>query len=1106
MLILGTRARRSENKNESSEDTTAKSHSDTLREGFSNALSEAVFSDDLDKCISSIAASVRSAFGGDAFVFRRNADVIELVSFSSSDPQNLAALLVKVGLKLDVHSIPVSPGRDKVFDSPYSELEDSFQLLGDMTTTAACRKIQRDLKFRWIVTAATKTGSEQLALIVLLQDKSFDIKAKLLQFSDILKSAVYVTDLKRRLTELETASKESVNKDRSEPGEVEPGRSVLIDEVQLPAAILDDKGNIVEMNEEWKKLVGERAQLSGELGTSILDEAGSHYFEEMITASDSPDKSTIPVKISGQNFSLWLAARKDPDGKRVSWLTLLSGSAVNLDRQRELEQTIGSLRTELGLAQRLASEGSKDARDIVSNATVPALGISGNAVKFTSEKCPEVFDVHEGETLDEFIDTNGISKFSGTDPTFEVTDSRGRTFFVTQWNTSSYRFCAFIDMSAQEKLRRDFKRLEADRGKLFNSFLPTAIIKDEKLVDWNNAFSSQFKDFLFKSSQNTAGNQFDSFLGYLGENAEDFKLELHSSGFVIRTCHTTAGQRSFDVNAVASDDSVFLFVRDNTTSQAAETELHETREVLSGIVELLRDDPVIVVREGRVYFASSTAVDHLAISAGQPFLASELQRSLRIKDFGETFLFKGNSHKIEVIDHGALTIYRIKTVEEQPVEPMVIPAPEIKPLPEGESHPDAELERKALHQLVLADAYDAVLHSLGNMVKSRVSEYTARILAVGIIQPARATSEIHYMTVSSGKVESAAAVNFTIDDSGAIKDDGIILADKIPGTSFMKVISELEPKLVIQSSAGGGVVGFASVAITDSGASPQHRSELTGLLKIASSVASGIHLRASAERKFAEGSRITRAVVGLSGIEAGTFADVLKRTVDLLKQVLGCDSVGAYSGNGTSMTSMAIHGDLPSILPLQSTRFGSYVPVADLGSDQIKSVSGLYFALRSRSGKIGLVFKILDAPPAASELGAIASISIDLLEARMSAENQSNAALQYSEKLKLTNDFLKKLVNSTTTENVVRTLQESLPHDGADPTVTIVEETSEEHGKPGEVLERQIEDRKVYEVNLGSGIGAMVVECQRDEQTRTMVSLAADRIRSLGASYQAPKI
>ncbi len=1085
-LIIGARLKRGADSEDSTGDEGIDEHHfDNFKRGLSNAVSDAVFSDHIDKCFSSIATNVRTAFGGDAFVFRRKYDSIELVAHSTGDAARLAEMLTRYGLNLDVHAIPLSDEREKIFTSPYTEMEDAFQIVGDMVTTAACRRIQRELKFKWILTAATKTDKDEFAIIALISEKNPDTRTEFLQFSDILKSAIYISALKRKLAIGETTTPEGTAARTAEVGG-QIGRDLLaVDELQLPAALLDTTGAIVESNAALRELAGKDSASRGGSFPALVDEAGGQRLEEIIGGKEHHASIPVPAIVSARHFDVYISEKNVPTGDRSGWVVVMAENKFDADKRRELEHTIDSLKTEVGLAQRLAADATTATEEIIRNAPEPMIAVSGSTVEFANEKCSQTFEVTTGQAFDDFLSENGVAGFRGTEATFETIDARGRSFFVTQWNTTKHRFCTFTEISDQKRVQEDLRKSELERAKLFNSLLPTAIVKDDKLFDWNNAFGSLFKDFLFKSQGIESGNTIDAFLTHIGETPDEFKLELRSSGFVMRSGLSGQLRKTFDLSAVSVGDQSFLFVRDTSDTEAARLELTEARENLSGLLISLRDEPVIIVRNGVVTFANSAAVDHLPINPGQQFLPSDVSRNLGIKDFGESFLLMGKTYRVEILDHGSLVVYRFRAVAEEVKVPAELPKKD--PL------------HKIFRQLVLSEGYDSLLRSLQDLLATPSHNHSFGLLAVGTVQEKRGTSEVHYVKPLSRETEYAESLAFVSGDANVLRDNVSLSRDKIPDTEFMKLISADGETLLIQTVHSGVLTGFASVSVSDGGASQKDREEIEEFLKIASSVAVNISFHLSAERKFAEAWRTTRAVVGLAGIETGAFTEVLKRTIDLLKQVLGCDSTAAYMMHESLLEAMSIKGDLPSAISPHRIKFGSFVPAADLDPDHVKLVNGLYFALRSKSGELVLLFKFVEAPPASSELGAIASIALDLLESRMHAENKAKLAFRSTDELNTINEFLKRLAASHSIDEVARILEESLLHFDSEATVNLKPvENGQHHRASTDLVEKVTDGRFVCEADLSStGGGVLTVNCLGSELARTMVSIGVDKIRSL---------
>ena len=158
-------------KRSTTEAISANPYPDKFHEAFFAALSDVIFSKDLAKSVDSILAGIGRAFNAQVFLFRRAGNSAELTGYSSNRTNEIAELLRKAGIRVSPKKIPLPGGRDKFFDAPFVEYDDLFHLIGDMTTSAACRKIQGQLAFRWLASVAVRADSNQLALLILIAEK-----------------------------------------------------------------------------------------------------------------------------------------------------------------------------------------------------------------------------------------------------------------------------------------------------------------------------------------------------------------------------------------------------------------------------------------------------------------------------------------------------------------------------------------------------------------------------------------------------------------------------------------------------------------------------------------------------------------------------------------------------------------------------------------------------------------------------------------------------------------------------------------------------------------------------------------------------------------------
>lgn len=1053
------------------------SHSEKFREGFFSTLSEVVFANELGKSISSVAAGISRAFDADTFIFERIDEHAGLVGVSAKNPEKIANLLIKAGLKLDVHKIPLSEERKKIFDSSFSEFADPFPLIGDMTTSAACRKIQRDLEFNSLVSASAKTDSGDYVILVLLPERFQDAKRDLNQFALLLRSAFYLSNLKIRLREFEHRFDEQFIYAKNELREKESAHLSLFNEMTIAAAALDERGVITEANEALKRLFGDSINAVGQPFSAIIDERGRRDFIEFLMNLSPENNSEINVEISGRSFRAYMVSQKSREGQRVGFAVYLVDETTGVNLQRELGRTIDTLRAENQLADKLALEERKHSEEIVRNAAVPMLAVAGGNIEFASESARQLFILYDGELLEEFIAKNRMSTFSTSESTFETNDSRGRTFSVNRWNTSKYFFFSFREITELKSAEVELHRLSIESERLFGSLLPTALVKENRFAEWNDMFESLFKDFL------SSDGSFDGFLRYLGESPEACESELRSNAILMRMCRTT-DRKFLNFSAAVAEGSIFVFIEDMTEQENVKQRLRGTQNLLASSLESFSDEPIFVVENGVISASNLAARNKLDIRLDETFTADDFLARIGAAQNDDTVELSGKFYRIEMAALGGSSVYHFREIG-------------------GEIAQRSEINRlkrrqEILRDLAAAERYENVLQNLYEILKNDGVD-VAKVVGIGTIQTAKEIAEIYLLTVSTEKVEPSLSLSLTPEDISLVERGGVFSKTEVPDTTFINVVSAGDSKLLLASTTIGDVCGFASVALQDGNISEQNTEELINVLKTVSSVAVGISTRLSVERKFEDSGKVTRALVGLTGIGEGSFEEVSRKTIDLLRQVFSSDSVGIYSAEGAALTALAVNGNLPNVVSIPSLKFGVLMPAVQLEGSQMKTAEGFYFAVKSRPQKLALIFRFVGIPPAPSELSAIASIALDLLESKRGAENQSKVAARLVDESKLMNEFMTGLAESATSQEVLKVLEDSLLRKSKEATVTVgTDEGVNGFAKPLEIVEKEDGEFTTYEANLlNFGVGIITVRCSRDGLSRTMVELSIDKIRSL---------
>ncbi len=377
------------------------------------------------------------------------------------------------------------------------------------------------------------------------------------------------------------------------------------------------------------------------------------------------------------------------------------------------------------------------------------------------------------------------------------------------------------------------------------------------------------------------------------------------------------------------------------------------------------------------------------------------------------------------------------------------------------------------------------------------------------------SADVYLLTISTDKIEPSLSLSLNQSDTSFVEHGGIFSKIELPDTTFSNIILAGASKLLIESTSVGDVHGFASIGLADLSfhGSRVDRIDEQGLideigrvLKVASSTAVDIHTRSSAQKKFEESGKVTRALVGLTGMSDGNFGEVSRSTIDLLKQVFGADSVGVYSIEGPALSSLAVNGNLPNSISIPSVKFGTMIPASQLVTGQtqgsgtgIFSVDGLCFLLKSRQQNLALVFKFVGVPPAPSELNAVSSIALNLLESKEATETHARIASGISAESKSMNDFMAGISKASDPQEVFKILRDSLQQRSKESFVSVLtDENPKSSAKPLQMVSKEEGAVTIFEINfLDFGIGNIIIRTSTDPTSRTMVDLAVDKIRSL---------
>ncbi len=1053
-----------------------------LRSSFFTTLSEVMFSDALEQSTFCIATGIRRAFDAHAFIFRRKDKSAELAAYSNGNSEELSTLLLRAGLKLDVYRIGLSRERDRVFDADYAEYDSPFPLIGDLTTSAACRKLQHELGFARLAFSSVETDDGDYAVLVLLPDKRQDVKRGLSQFALLIKYATYLASLKKKLRALENRFDEQLVQVKYELARKESVHFLLFDGMPIPAAMLDDRGVITEANRGLVALFADESKTVGQPLSSIVGEEERRDFIEFLVNLPAGESGEIEFQNSGKNYTARVVSLRNAEGKRAGYVAYLIDRTSETNLERELGRTIDALRAENEKMNALLSEERKYSEETVRNAEVAILAVSGETVSLVSEGAKRLFETRDGQGLNEFLSENSIPAISSHDSVFEVPSSENRKFSVTTWATGSYRFYVFTDITSLRSAEEQLDKSKADFENVFNSALPTALLKEEKFVQWNEGFENLFQSFL---SGGPGGEKtLDAFLLHLGESPEVFKSELRYNNRVARTCRTV-DRRFLGLTVVGSHDSNFVFVQNLTDEENAKQRFRSAQGLLTSSLESFSEEPIFIVENNMVSAANLAARNKLGIRLDETFNEESFTSKILVGGAERPIDLDGQFYRLETAAMGSLKVYRLRLVNEE-----VRRQREIDRL---------TARQETLRRVSMSDAYEGILQALHELIKTDGVE-SARLLSAGIMQTGKGSAEVYLLNVSSGKVEPPLSLSLLPVDVSTANAGGFLTREELPNSTFMNVISAGESSLVLKAISRGDISGFAAVALREGSSSDPSVAELEKVLKAASSATVGIYAGMTAERKFEESGRVVDGLAGLAAIAEGPFEEVAGKTNELLKRVFGSNSSGVYSAKGSMLTSLALSGDLPASVPAPGLKFGFLAPMSQLASQhQMKAHEGSYIAARSRSGNLVFIAGFSAALPAAADLSAFLSAAIEVLDAKRQAEVESIISAQLREDSRMMSDFMAMLAGASGANQVIEILNKTLSNRHKDVEVAV--STEREAGAadtPLGIVEKEDGEFAVYEANfIGFGVGIIRVKCQKDRLSRSMVELAFDKVKSI---------
>ena len=1084
-IILVVYLRSNSRRNAALKENKSESFEEKFRKIFFSTLSGVITGDDLDKSISAIADGIKQTFGTSIFIFKRDGESAAFVCHAADDLDLISSVLLKYGIRLDLDNIPLRGGRYKIFRGNYYEFTNPFPLIGDVATSAACRKIQKELKFGLIATNSVKTESGDYLIVLLLQEKVHDGRIFVGQFGTLLNSAVHVSNLKRKIVDLERRLDDQLNETRKEFIDREDEHTQLYENMPIPAALLNETGVILQANRALRDLLGNEVLPIGEPFSSLIADAAEANFAESLFNVKIKRQEDFALVTSEKHFKgrlLYLG-----DRKQIAVYLLDDTSAASLSA--ELERTRDALRRESESKAKLVEERERGYEELVSSSLVPEIAVLADKVQFASESARQIFSVENGCSVEDFATENEISTLSTGEPIFEVKASGERAFSVLQWESSGYRFFTFIEVTQFRKAEEDLRRSALQSENLFNGILPVARAREGKIVEWNERFGNLQKEFL------DTEKSFDDFVSYLGESPEGIRQELSSNRVIAKTCLSTDG-KSFNIRLISADDSVTIFLEETTQLENLKEQLQESQNLLSSSIGLFSDEPIFVMKNGKVTAANGAAKVGLALEVDESFDVDSLFASLGVSDRIGPVKLKEDFFRIESVTLDGLTVFHLRKVTGE--------------ISQREEIGQLNRQTVLLEDLANSEQYENILIDLKEIIGG---DRTVKSICTGVIYSTRGTGDVYSLEVGTDKIDQSVALGLGPSDSAIIESGGIFSKDDYHDSPFGGVISPEGSTVAIETVPSGDDRGFASVAFASREAAESFEKKSAGgianLLKTAASVAAGIHFRSSARNKAEESSKTMQAIVDLFGVYGSSLGETAQGTVDLLRQVLGAESVGLYSIEGASMRLSVRIGEMPEVVQVADIHFGTVFPASQLVGDSPPisgtgeaSANEICFSVGSREQRFALICKFKETHPSPLELNVVSAVALDLLESREKKEEQLRKASDLLGESRSIIDFMTAVSKAGSPEDVVRILGDSLVRQNKDSSITVLTDADAQTSvKPLEVTRKSEGEFAICEANFSDfGIGLVRIKTSSDLYCETMVDVAVDRLRSFVAA------
>lgn len=1049
-----------------------------FNKAFLETLPRALTAENLKEGYEKIINGLKSAFDCDVVILEKNGDAMAIASYNVANQKKVSNLLLKAGVLFDIGSIPLSQGRRKLFDSDYIEFEDPFELLSDVTTSAASRKIKKEMGFFRI--AASKVGAEGSHSLLILSRQIDQVnKDRLTAFAALIEALLVLSNIRKELDEFKVKFDGELEAAKRTFRVKEAFHQLIFERMPIPAVLLDERGVIIELNQTSISVFG-----IDSLGNSlygILPEIVREKFASWLITVD-PSRDTFELEFRGKNFRAHKISGLEHESSAetaIFFVDLTQEDSI----QSELESMLRAATSELELVRKAIEEERAFSESIVKNSTVPFIGIRDGIIEIVSGRASEILSIPDSKNIIDFVQANGFSELDFSKEYFETKDGKGRFYEVMCWDSSGYRLAAFHDVTDRFLWREESEEFAENFESLFQHSAPTAIVKGDKFDRWNEEFYDVFKEIL------SADSSVLSFYHFLGESPEEIGQGVELNGLVRRLCKSIDG-RTIDLKVVRGSSAIFIFARDLTDIETLKQNFRGSASRISALLESVYDEPIIIVENGKVVNTNYVAREKLGFKQEVEVEIPAILEPMKVSGEDDLYFISEKFYRLETSKVQNIFIYRLRNV-----------TGEVKSRKLIEAHRRRET---LLISLASSESYTYVLSGLRDLATNVFEVYgetsLPKLIGVGLGELDRGFAEVYLYNFQTGKIDPPLSLTLTDNDKLFIMRNGQISRSDVPDTTFGNVLSIFEAEGIFRSSKSDGAIGFAFASFSDL-ITAEIVSDLNEIFGVASSVALAVFKKANASQQSAHVSKLLQVISGFSTMVSLPSVELMDVSFEFLKSEYGCNGTAYYELEGSIYRLIGDSGGFVKNLNIDSLKFGTYFSSVQSTPLCEGGMGDLFFAVQSQSKKSLLLVQMGKQIPVPFELTTVNQAIVELIESKRLSERESAVDAGLKRRRGDFEDYINRIVAVNSDKDVRLILEEALTKICGESTVEVVaKEVNYQNRGSLYITKENADGRVIYTVDLSAIKGYLLKVATIDnEYASLMINLAAQRIASLAA-------